>query len=93
LSEFSLNLTEVIVSQEPSLRDHTPDFAFEIPIYLDCSRIVEVVSEAISANDSLQSNLYKAHMGLFRAGTVCEKKIAWREAHVNVIQRTRKTSA
>lgn len=91
LSGFSLGFTEATVSQERNPHDYTKDFVSEIPMYLNCRRVVEVVSESISAKDSLESNLHKAYVSLLRAGMVCDEEIGSLEAWLSDLQRTRKT--
>lgn len=91
LSGFSLGFTEATVAQERNPHDYTKDFISEIPMYLNCRRVIEVVSEAISARDSLESNLHKAYVALLRAGIVGDEEIDSLEAWLSDLQRSRKT--
>lgn len=53
--------------------------------------MIEVVSEAISARDSLESNLHKAYVALLRAGIVGDEEIDSLEAWLSDLQRSQKT--
>jgi len=90
LSGFSLGFTEATVTQERNPHDYTKDFVSEIPMYLNCRRVIDVVSEAVSAKDSLESNLHKAYVGLLHAGIVCGEEINSLEAWLSDLQRVQR---
>lgn len=90
LNGFTLGFTEATVIQDRNPHDYTKDFVSEIPMYLNCRRVVEIVAEAISVRDSLESNLHNAYVSLSREGVVCDDEIISLEAWLSDLQRARR---
>ena len=88
---FKLGFTEATVIQERNPHNYMKDFISEIPMYEYSRRVIEIVTEAISSRDSLESNLHKSYLELSRAGIVCEEEIFSLEAWFCDLQRARGT--
>lgn len=83
---FKLGFTEATVIQKRNPHDYMKDFISEIPMYKNCRKVVETVSEVISTRDSLESNLHNAYSSLLRAGIVCDEEIPSLEAWLSDLQ-------
>lgn len=77
---YKLGFTQATVLQERNPHDYMKDFKSEIPMYLDGRRVVEIVAAAISARESLESNLLNAYAALLGEGIVSVEEMYTLEA-------------
>jgi hypothetical protein len=75
LHGYTLGFTNATVLQERNPHDLMKDFASEIPMYLNCREVIEIVSKSISAADSLETNLSNAYAGLAAKGIVTDDEM------------------
>jgi len=84
---YMLGFTQATVVQKRNPHDYMKDFSSEIPMYLNCRKVVETVSASISASNSLESNLHNAYSSLLLEGIVCDDEMRSLEAWLNDLQR------
>jgi hypothetical protein len=84
---YTLGFTQATVIQKRNPHDYMKDFNSEIPMYLNCRKVVEIVSASISASESLESNLHKAYSSLLHEGIVGDDEMRSLEAWLRDLQR------
>ena len=84
---YTLGFTQATVVQKRNPHDYMKDFSSEIPMYLNCRKVLETVSASISASESLESNLHKAYSSLLLEGIVCDDEMDSLEAWLSDLQR------
>ncbi len=67
---YQLGFTEATVLQKRNPHDYMKDFESEIPMYLHSEKVIDWVSEAISAEFTVGQNLYRAYEALQRVNIV-----------------------
>lgn len=87
---YQLGFTDATVVQKRNPHDYMKDFVSEIPVYEYSRRVVEAVSEAVSINLTIASNLLAAYEALCRAGIVVEKELPALEAWLSDIEKMTK---
>ncbi len=85
LYNYQLGFTNANVIQKRNPHDYMKDFISEIPMYQHCERVIELVSNSISKNDSIETNLHNAYKSLLNENIVCEKEMITLEAWLNDI--------
>jgi hypothetical protein len=80
LYDYQLGFTNATVTQKRNPHDFMKDFISEIPMYQYSEKVIELVSNAISIADSIETNLYKAYSALLKENIVCDKEIITLEA-------------
>lgn len=73
---YRLGFTKATVIQERNPHDYMKDFESEIPCYLHPNKVVELVSHAISPENSVATNLLKAYERLLQAAIVTPQEIS-----------------
>ncbi|SMM99362.1 protein transglucosylase [uncultured Candidatus Thioglobus sp.] len=80
---YQLGFSHATVIQKRNAHDYMEDFASEIPMYTQSNKAIELVMGAISASDSIESNLYNAYLSLLAAKIVHPQEMltldAWLE--------------
>jgi len=84
---YTLGFTQATVVQKRNPHDYSKDFSSEIPMYLNCRKVIETVSASISASESLESNLHRAYSSLLLEGIVCAEEMNSLEAWLSDLQR------
>lgn len=87
LHGYTLGFTTATVLQERNPHDLMKDFSSEIPMYLNCREVIEIVSRVISADNSLEDNLHSAYVGLAAKGIVTDDEIRTLEAWLTDLSR------
>lgn len=72
---YHLGFTNANVVQKRNIHDHMSDFESEIPVYLYCDRIVEIVSSSLSTAMSIKDNLYNAYYALHKQHIVSAQEL------------------
>jgi hypothetical protein len=84
LDGYALGFTRATVIQSRNSHDYMDDFISELPMYQHCREVVEVVSDAISASNDLESNLHAAYSALLAKEIVVDDELrtldAWLSA-------------
>lgn len=73
---YRLGFTKATVVQERNPHDYMKDFESEIPCYLHPNKVIELVSQAISPDNSVAANLLKAYEALLTAAIVTPEEIS-----------------
>ena len=101
LYDFKLGFTNATVVQERNEHDYMSDFVSEVPMYRLCENVTSVVSDAVSANETIGQNLQSAYEALLKKEIVGDAEMktlqAWLEdigdlASFNAGASTRTTS-
>jgi hypothetical protein len=87
LYDYHLGFTNATVVQKRNIHDFMKDFESEIPMYLHSEKIVELVSQVISKNQSIEDNLYNAYLSLRRKDIVNDQEIETLEAWLDDYKR------
>ena len=72
---FELGFTRASVVQERNPHDYMSDFVSELPMYLHCREVVDIVSDAISRSNSLHDNLHAAYSALLAKNVVVDDEL------------------
>jgi hypothetical protein len=75
LYDYQLGFCNASVIQKRNPHDYFNDFLSEIPVYLHSQKIIEIVSNSISASESIETNLLNAYKSLLTEEIICEKEI------------------
>lgn len=86
LYDYQLGFTNATVVQKRNPHDYMKDFISEIPMYQHCEKVIELVSNAISKSESIETNLYNAYKSLLKENIVCEKEMTTLDAWLKDIK-------
>jgi hypothetical protein len=87
LYDYQLGFTNATVVQKRNPHDYMKDFISEIPMYQHTERVIELVSNAISNSESIETNLYRAYHALHQENIVCERELVTLEAWLKDINK------
>lgn len=85
---FTLGFTEATVVQKRNPHDYTKDFISEIPMYVHCRRVIDIVTTEITSGASTESNLHRCYAALLREGIVCDTEMFSLEAWLADLSRS-----
>tara|TARA_B100000809_G_scaffold213624_1_gene218093 strand:- start:64129 stop:65127 length:999 start_codon:yes stop_codon:yes gene_type:complete len=77
---YELGFTNATVVQKRNPHDYMKDFISEIPMYEYCEKVIELVTDAVSVSNSIETNIYNAYKSLLNENIVCEKEMITLEA-------------
>ena len=80
---YALGFTGASVVQERNPHDYFSDFLSELPMYQNCERVMDVVSGAVRAQNSIADNLYNSYNALLENDIVVGKEMSTLEAWLN----------
>lgn len=72
---YRLGFVNATVLQLRNPHDYMKDFISELPMYEHCEAVTDLVTNAISASETIEANLTKAYTALLGAGIVNEKEM------------------
>lgn len=84
---YELGFLDATVVQKRNPHDYMKDFVSEIPMYLHTERVMELVGSAISASESIESNLHLAYEALLAEGIVTDQEMVTLDAWLKDISR------
>lgn len=90
LYDYQLGFTKATVVQKRNPHDYMKDFISEIPMYEQGEKVISLVSEAISASDTIDVNLYNAYRSLLKESIICEKEMMTLEAWLKDIKKAKR---
>lgn len=73
---YRLGFTKATVIQERNPHDYMKDFESEIPCYLHPNKVIKLVTQAISPENSVATNLLKAYESLLQAAIVTPQELS-----------------
>ena len=82
LYDYQLGFADATVVQKRNPHDYMKDFISEIPMYEHGEKIIEIVSDVISATEVIETNLYNAYDALLRAQIVTSNEMITLEAWI-----------
>ncbi len=77
---YQLGFVNATVVQKRNPHDYMQDFISEIPMYQHTEKVIELVNNAISKEESIESNLRNAYEALHKENIVCDKELITLEA-------------
>lgn len=80
LYDYQLGFIDATVVQKRNPHDYMKDFISEMPMYQNCERVIELVSNSIARYDSIETNLYNSYKALLDDNLVCKKELVTLEA-------------
>ncbi len=83
---YQLGFINATVIQKRNPHDYMKDFISEIPMYQNCERVIELVSNSISKSESIETNLYNAYKSLLKENIVCDKEMITLDAWLKDIE-------
>ena len=89
---LKIGFTSPIFHQERNAHNYLSDFESEVPMYLNSKRALSVVSNVVSAQNSISSNLVTAYKALTNEGIVDSSELELLNAWLEDLQRTEVTS-
>ena len=92
LYNYQLGFTNANVVQKRNPHDYMKDFISEIPMYETGEAVIEIVSGAVSASNSLEDNLHNAYRALLNKKIVIDKEMTTLEAWLKDIQQKNDTA-
>jgi hypothetical protein len=72
---YHLGFTDATVVQKRNGHDYYQDFLSELPMFHHCERVIPIVQEVISKDNSLAENMILAYTALFKNDIVPENEI------------------
>ena len=75
LYDLQLGFTHATVVQKRNAHDFMKDFESEIPMYLHAEKVINIVSESISTQYTIEDNLYRAYEALNRNNIVDKNEL------------------
>jgi len=87
LYDFQLGFITSTVFQERNYHDYMSDFISEIPMFKNCTRIIDIVSDSISKSQNMETNLLNAYTSLHKNKIVGKKEVYTVEAWLNDIKK------
>lgn len=89
---YQLGFTKATVVQKRNPHDYMKDFISEIPMYEKGEKVINLVSNAINASDTIDVNLYNAYNSLLKENIICEKEMITLKAWLKDIGNLKKIS-
>ena len=86
LNGYQLGFINATVIQKRNPHDYMKDFISEIPMYKSCESVIEIVTNSISASESVESNLYSAYESLLKKDIIPDKEMKTLDAWLRDIQ-------
>jgi len=83
---YQLGFINATVVQKRNPHDYMKDFVSELPMYEHCENVITLVTKAISAEETIINNLFRAYNTLFEAGIVSDKEIITLKAWIKDIE-------
>ena len=80
LYNYYLGFTNATVVQKRNPHDYMKDFISEIPMYVNCERIIEITSSVIHEKNSISNNLYITYEALLKNNIVERNELTILEA-------------
>lgn len=77
---FQLGFIDATVIQKRNPHDYMRDFESEIPMYLNCEKVIQIVSDSISSKNSISENIFYAYNALLLEKIVEQREITTLEA-------------
>jgi hypothetical protein len=77
---WNLGFTDATVVQERNPHDYFKDFLLEMPMYQHAEEVVDIVSEVLSANESIEGNLLMAYRALRKKNIVGDPELVTLDA-------------
>jgi hypothetical protein len=87
---FHLGFCNATVVQKRNPHDYFKDFLSEISMYENIEKVIEIVTNSISQNNSIETNLYNSYSALLKANIVCDKELKTLEAWLSDIDKLKK---
>lgn len=84
---YSLGFTQATVFQDRNPHDYMNDFVSELPMYLHCRDVVDIVSDAVSSKDSLENNLHRAYSALLAKKIVVDDELRTLDAWLSELKK------
>ena len=72
---YQLGFIDATVIQKRNPHDYMKDFISEIPMYQHGEAVISLVTNAISASETIETNLYNAYTALLHAGIVTDQEM------------------
>lgn len=92
LYDFHLGFTNATVLQKRNPHDYMKDFISEIPMYEQTEKVIELVSSVISADESIENNLFNAYQELHAEAIVEDREMETLEAWLEDLSNLSKIS-
>jgi hypothetical protein len=87
LYDYQLGFVNATVVQKRNPHDYMKDFISEIPMYLHCEKVIEIVSKSIVSCESIETNIYNAYKSLFEENIICDKEMITLEAWLKDLEK------
>jgi len=87
LYDYQLGFTSATVVQKRNPHDYMTDFISEIPMYEYGEKVIGLVSNAISASENIDVNLFNAYKSLLKENIICEKEMTTLETWLKDIKK------
>jgi hypothetical protein len=72
---FNLGFCKATVVQKRNPHDHMRDFSSEIPMYLHSEHVIDGISDVVTSDQSIESNLRHAYSVLNQMDIVCNREL------------------
>ncbi|SHN09775.1 STELLO glycosyltransferase family protein [Polaribacter sp. KT 15] len=72
---YELGFTNATVVQKRNPHDYMIDFISEIPMFENCEKVVEIVSENIYKDKTIEFNLYSAYKALLKENIIEKREL------------------
>ena len=83
LYDYKLGFTNATVVQKRNPHDYMKDFISEIPMYEHTEKVIELVSNSISKDNTIETNLYNSYDALLKANIVRDVEMETLTAWLN----------
>jgi hypothetical protein len=86
LYDYHLGFINATAVQKRNPHDYMKDFLSEIPMYQNCEKIIDLVSNSILKSRSIEANLYHAYETLMKENIVCKEELITLDAWLKDIE-------
>jgi len=86
LYDWHLGFSAATVEQLRNPHDYMKDFASEVPCYLNCEKIVELISPVLTSSKTIADNLYNAYDKLCSSHIVGSDEMVILDAWINDVK-------
>lgn len=80
LYNYQLGFINATVVQKRNIHNYMEDFISEVPMYINCENVINLVLKSVSSSATIESNLFNSYDSLLKSNIICSKEMITLEA-------------